>query len=143
MGGLFTYRRESLDATQLQLGQLASGLALAINEAQAKGLDMQGAIGQPFFTVGQPAIVGHADNLGLGAINATLNLDGANELRAADYSIKYDGVNYTVMRLPENTQVHFGTDLNNAQIDGMTITMTGSPAPGDQWLLSPVRDGAS
>lgn len=48
MGGLFTYRRESLDATQLQLGQLASGLALAINEAQAKGLDMQGAIGQPF-----------------------------------------------------------------------------------------------
>lgn len=47
------------------------------------------------------------------------------------------------MRLPENTQVHFGTDLNNAQIDGMTITMTGSPAPGDQWLLSPVRDGAS
>jgi flagellar hook-associated protein 1 FlgK len=142
LGGLLSYRRDSLDGTQLQLGQLAAGLALAINQAQRQGVDMQGATGKPFFTLGQPDVIGHTSNTGQGIINATLNLDGASALQAADYQISYDGINYTVLRMPEKAQVHFGTDLDNAQIDGMTVTMTGTPAAGDSWLLSPVRDAA-
>jgi len=142
LSGLLTYRKQSLDEVQRQLGRLATGLALEVNAAQAKGLDLKGEAGAPMFQIGQPDVLANANNRGNGVATATINLDAASALRAADYDIRFDGSNYTVTRQPDNEQIYFGTDLNNAQIDGMTISMSGTPSAGDAWRLMPGRDAA-
>lgn len=142
LGGLITFRKNSLDEVQRQLGQLATGMALAINEVQAQGVDLNGQAGTPIFKIGQPDVVANARNAGSGTLTASINLDGASQLRASDYDIRFDGTNYQVTRQPDGEQVYFGTTLNNAQIDGMTVTLGGAPSAGDSWKLMPSRDTA-
>jgi len=142
LGGLIAFRKNSLDEVQRQLGQLATGMALAINEVQAQGVDLNGQPGTPIFKIGQPDVVANARNAGSGTLTASINLDGASQLRASDYDIRFDGTNYQVTRQPDGEQVFFGTTLNNAQIDGMTVTLGGTPSAGDSWKLMPSRDTA-
>ena len=87
-------------------------------------------------------MVANARNAGSGTLTASINLDGASQLRASDYDIRFDGTNYQVTRQPDGEQVFFGTTLNNAQIDGMTVTLGGTPSAGDSWKLMPSRDTA-
>lgn len=141
LGGLFSFR-QSLGEMQHQLGQLAVGMSLAINAQQAQGLDMNGVTGAPIFNIGTPDVLANAGNRGNGVVNATFNLNGASEIRASDYEIRFDGVNYTVMRQPEDEQAYFGTSISNLQLDGMTITISGTPTTGDSWSLQPTRDAA-
>ncbi|MVW78188.1 flagellar hook-associated protein FlgK [Bordetella sp. 02P26C-1] len=140
LAGLLTYRDENLDAVQRQLGQLATGLALAMNAQQIQGLDLTGKPGTPMFLFGQPDQVANAQNRGTGQLTASINPDGAGDLRASDYDIKFDGANFRVTRQPDDVQVLFGASLDNAQIDGMTVSVGGAPLAGDSWKLMPTRD---
>lgn len=139
IAGLLQYRCESLDTVQRQLGQMAAGLAFSMNAAHAQGVDQHGAVGLPLFSIDQPQVLGRNGNAGTGVVAATINVDGASEIQAADYSIRYDGVNYAVTRLPGNQPVFFGTSMQNVQIDGMTISMAGAPTAGDTWMVMPAR----
>ena len=142
LGGLLMFRRQSLDQVQRQLGQLANGMALAINAVQTAGVDMNGETGATFFQIGQPDALAHSGNKGSGVLAAAINLNGASDLRAAEYDIRFDGTNYIVTRQPDNEQVFAGDPLTDVRFDGMTVSMTGAPAAGDRWALLPARDAA-
>src|SRR3546814_5241670 len=57
LAGFLQFRRESLDAVQDQLGQLAIGLALAFNNQHEAGLDLNGDPGQAMFGLVQPPAI--------------------------------------------------------------------------------------
>jgi len=142
LGGLLSYRDNALDPLQKQVGLLATGLALSINATQTQGLDLNGNAGQPMFTIGQPGITGNAKNLGTATVSASLNMNGAQDLKASDYTLKFDGTNYTLTRQSDNTTVYSGTSLSGVSVDGMTVSLSGSAAAGDSWTISPVSQGA-
>ncbi|MBV6273174.1 flagellar hook-associated protein FlgK [Alcaligenaceae bacterium CGII-47] len=64
LGGLLTFRADSLDVVQNDLGRIAMGLALAMNEAHQAGADLGGLQGGAFFKFGPPNVLNHESNTG-------------------------------------------------------------------------------
>ncbi|MFD1690735.1 flagellar hook-associated protein FlgK [Azotobacter chroococcum] len=62
LGGLMTFRSETLDKTQNQLGQLAVSLAQGFNAQHAEGVDLNGDAGGDFFSIGAPTVYSNANN---------------------------------------------------------------------------------
>src|SRR5690606_16451054 len=76
LGGLFTYRSETLDQIQNSLGRIAIGLASTFNAQHRLGQDQNGQLGGDFFNVAQPLVSGSTANNGNAEISATItNVD--------------------------------------------------------------------
>ena len=142
LGGLLQYREGPLSQIQRNLGRVAMGLGLAMNAQQAQGLDLNGLAGQPIFSIGKPDVIASGNNRGGGSVTALIDPAGAAALKASDYSIRYDGTNYVVTRMPEKADVYMSTSLSNVTIDGVIMDITGAPIAGDMWSIKPTRDGA-
>ena len=71
LGGLLTVRSQVLDPTVNQLGQFSVGLATIVNQAQASGMDLTGATGQPMFAVGGVLSTPASTNMGSSTIAVT------------------------------------------------------------------------
>jgi len=143
LGGLFDYRRQSLDAVQNDLGRMAAGLAMAVNQLHSAGVDVNGAAGEAFFTLDDVSAIGHASNTGNARLQASFS-GAAQDVTASDYRIRFhaESGEYTVTRLSDNTETRL-TSLP-ADIDGVTLALNaGTPADGDTWLLQPTRHAAA
>jgi flagellar hook-associated protein 1 FlgK len=141
LGGLLQFRTQSLDTLQNKLGQMAVGLAMAVNEQHKKGVDLHGATGTDFFSLGTAGAIGGAKNTGSGNITAAYT--DASQLTTSDYSIKFDGTDYTVTRVSDGASVYTGDGITTPmEFDGLTITLSGAPQPGDTWTLQPTRNAA-
>lgn len=51
LGGLLSFRSDSLDATQTRLNDIASTLATNFNDQHQLGVDLDGELGSPFFNI--------------------------------------------------------------------------------------------
>jgi flagellar hook-associated protein 1 FlgK len=140
IGGLVQFRSESLDTYQSRLGQLVTGLAMAANAVHEAGFTSSGTAGGQLFSVASFKALGNIANAGSGAINGSFS-DAAG-LTGSDYSIMYDGAQYTVTRLSDNYPLSFAAGSAIA-FDGMSLAFTGTPARGDTWLLTPTRHAAA
>ncbi|MDR3390454.1 MAG: flagellar hook-associated protein FlgK [Sulfuriferula sp.] len=139
LGGLLDFRSQTLDPAQNALGRVAIGLATTFNSQQALGLDQSGNFGSPFFTVGTPTVNANSGNTGTGALTASIT--DVNALTTSDYSLKYDGTNYTVTRASDGATTTFASFPQT--IDGVTYNLTGTPATGDNFLIRPTATGAT
>ena len=141
LGGLLKYRTETLDPAQNSLGRIATILGSTFNDQQKLGLDQNGVAGTNFFNIANPAVSGKSTNSPTAAMTATIT--NASALTTSDYTLSYDGTNYTVTRLSDNTQ----TVINPAAVpspvvDGVSysgVTM----AAGDSFKIKPTVDGAA
>jgi len=77
-------------------------------------------------------------NIGAGVVN--FSITDVTQLTVSDYQVNYDGANYNVVRLSDNTTVASGAGPFN--VDGMTITPGGVSVAGDSFYLRPTRLGA-
>ncbi|GGC03718.1 flagellar hook-associated protein FlgK [Oxalicibacterium flavum] len=141
LGGLFEYRSKTLDQIQNALGRIAIGLASTFNEQHKLGLDQNGDLGTDFFNVASPAVQAGAGNSPGSAIGAAITDAGA--LSTNDYRISFDGTNYRVTRLPDNVSVYNDDDFPADIIDGVTLTLDGPMAAGDEFMIRPTANGAS
>jgi len=140
LGGLLAFRSQSLDPAQNALGRIAVVLAGTFNDQHVLGQDLNGALGGNFFNVPSAQVTAGSGNTGNAQLAAAYSNYGA--LTTSDYQIAYDGVNYVVTRLADNTQQSFAA--LPATIDGVTVTLAaGAPNAGDQFLLRPTAGGAS
>lgn len=80
----------------------------------------------------------HQNNTGTGVINYSIT--DITALTTSDYRVSYDGTNYNVVRLSDNTTVASGA--GPFTVDGMDITPGGTPAAGDSFVIYPTRQGA-
>ncbi|TFL13643.1 flagellar hook-associated protein FlgK [Pusillimonas caeni] len=140
LGGLLQYRSEALDTVQNDLGRLAAGLAMAVNEIHRQGYDVNGAAGVDFFSLGAPKVIEAATNKGSAVAGAVLT--DANQLTAQDYRVVFDGSNYQITSVPGGSVVYEGDTLP-ASFDGVEFDISGgTPMAGDSWLVQPTRNAA-
>lgn len=141
LGGLMSFRSETLDKTQNQIGQLAVSLSVAFNEQHKQGVDLNGEQGEDFFTVRTPQAYGNTNN---SAEVASIEFDTANidQLRATDYTVRYDGSDFVVTRNDNGTVVEnavWDADEETLSFGGVTMTFDGGLQSGDRFEVQPVR----
>jgi len=140
LGGLIEFRSQTLEPAQNALGRVAIGLADTFNAQHQLGFDLNGVAGGAFFNVAAPAVGSNSANTGSAVIGASI--DNANALTISDYRLQYDGANYTLTRLSDNTTTTFATFPQI--VDGVELNLTsGAPATGDSFLIRPTVNGAS
>lgn len=145
LGGLLTFRTDVLDSTQNDLGRIALGISVAINEQHAQGYDLSGILGGDFFTVGTPKVIGNENNSAAAGTPAATYVPGdLSKITNQDYRIQFDGMNYTITRVPEGTAVTPTAAGTTLSFDGLEIDTAGmTPAAGDSWLIQPTRNAAA
>lgn len=138
LGGVLSFRDQSLNSAQNQLGLLAIGLGTAFNNQQALGLDLNGNPGKALFTVATPQVSSASTNLGTGAVTASIS--NPSQLTAQDYQLTYNSGTYSLSAV-NGSQVASFTSFPQT-IDGVTLNMTGTPQNGDTFLIRPTANGA-
>lgn len=157
MGGLVRYRDEVLDPTLNAMGRLALAIADEINRQLGQGLDLKGNVGAALFQdINDPQLAAlrvrpMSDNSS--DISGSLNIHNTQLLTTSDYRLEYDAVNatYSARRLSDGADMQVSGDpvtgLSLADAEGrdqgFTITLSGAPGHGDQFLVQPTRRGAS
>jgi flagellar hook-associated protein 1 FlgK len=136
LGGLLTFRSQSLDPAEAQLGAIATSFAAQVNGQNALGIDLSGNKGGALFTVGSPTIYTNPKNTG----GATLGVSFANPAQptTSDYTLAFDGTNYTLTDKATGSVVGQATSLTNP-IGGLQFSLTGSMAAGDSFTVEPTR----
>ncbi len=140
LGGLMTFRDQSLDAAQNALGRVAMGLAGTFNAQHQLGQDLRGALGGNFFAQPVPVVNNNTANTGSAVIGASVSSYAA--LTTSDYSLRFNGgTAYTLTRLSDNTVT--ALNLSTPQtVDGLAISASGTPAVGDSYTIRPSVNGA-
>lgn len=142
LGGLMTFRSETLDKTQNQLGQLAVSLAQGFNAQHAEGVDLNGDAGQDFFSIGAPTVYSNANNDSAAYLEASFS-DDLSGLTASDYDVKFSATDgYSVTRRDTGETTTFAADATTLEFGGMVVTVNGTPADGDRFLVQPTRHAA-
>ncbi|PXW85425.1 flagellar hook-associated protein 1 FlgK [Nitrosomonas sp. Nm84] len=142
LGGLLSFRSVTLDNTQNALGRIAITLAQTFNEQHQLGLDLNGDMGKDFFTVSQPKVVSASTNDA--SSNITVGISDFSALTTSDYQFSYDGANYTLTRLSDNSSVSTLVAPSGATpllLDGVSVTGT-TILPNERFLIQPTIDGA-
>ena len=138
LGGLFKFRDQVLTQANNTLGQIAIGLGNALNAQNKLGQDLNGALGGVLFNTGSPTVIAKATNSAGSGLNVTVASPG--QLTAADYRLDYDGTNYQLTNLADQTSRTFSSLPQS--VDGITIAVSSPLAAGDRFTISPTRYGA-
>ena len=143
LGGLLKFQNDMLNPVRNSLGRLAIGLADAINDQHALGLDLDGVPGQAIFNIGNPEILPLS-----GAVNTvSASITDSAALGNSDYSLVFNGGNsYTLTRLSDNQTTAIDTGgaspFTTAAVDGFTLTITAGATAGDEYIIRPAINGA-
>lgn len=141
LGAYLTFRDQSLEPARNSIGLVAIGLASSINQQNQMGQDLNGAQGANLFNAASPRVSPGANNTGSGAVTATIS--SVSSLTTSDYQLKYDGLNYTMLRLSDSKVTSLGTSLVPAPVvDGVTVNLTGAMTAGDSFTIRPTANGA-
>ncbi len=140
LAGLLRFQNSDLqDAGQL-LGRLALAIGTAVNAQHRLGLDLKGAAGGDLIQMGPiPDGLPASSNSGNATVAVavqTIPNSGASSLLASDYQINFTGSSAgSVTRLSDGLVTEFST--TPIKIDGLDLTITGTAAQGDSFLLKP------
>ncbi|WP_088286111.1 flagellar hook-associated protein FlgK [Ideonella sp. A 288] len=148
LAGLMAFQDDDLVEARNRLGQMAAGLAEAMNLQQSFGIDLTGATGADMFGIGDPVALPAASNdkvAGAFVASVDLAIVDATALKASEYTMVNDPANagmFIVTRLADDKV--FQPVASGDVIDGFSITV-GAPPPGpsDRYLLKPSSAAAS
>ncbi|MCQ6262371.1 flagellar hook-associated protein FlgK [Alcanivorax sp. MM125-6] len=146
LGGMLTFRNESLDKTQNQLGRLAVSLATALNDQHQAGTDLNGDPGQALFDVGQPRAFVNDRNTGGASISAAYG--DVDQLTASDYDLVVTDAGtgeFKVTRRDTGESFTATLDASGEMAIGGTVVSIGNAgtlADGDRFQLQPTRQAA-
>ncbi|QJT80230.1 flagellar hook-associated protein FlgK [Kosakonia sp. MUSA4] len=142
LGGLLAFRSQDLDQTRNTLGQLALSFADSFNQQHTQGYDANGDQGTDFFTIGSPTTLNNSKNTGDATLTAAVSDSSA--VQATDYKVVYDGTNWNVTRLSNNTSFTVTPDATDGTLnfDGLKITVGGTTGPvaNDSFTVKPVSN---
>ncbi len=160
LGGLMTFRSETLDKTQNQIGQLAASMVIGFNDQHRLGRDLNGDQGEDFFDMGQPIAYSNDRNSGTAEItSARFDEPNIAQLQATDYEVRVNTAavpggasDFTVIR--KDTGEALETDAltyednggTNATLSfgGVTLTFDDitNLQENDRYEVQPVRRAA-
>ena len=123
LGGILSFRSVTLDSVQNGLGRIALTLAQTFNDQHQLGMDLNGDMGEEFFAVSSPKVISALTNDPASTVTAEIN--DVRALTTSNYRFSYDGTNYTLTRLSDNSSVSMAAAPSNATpltMDGFSIT---------------------
>lgn len=139
LGALIDARSSVVDGARGDLGVIAMGITSFVNDQHRLGLDLNGNLGADFFKPLGPLVTSQSTNTGTGSVTATL-LD-AGAITGDEYELRFDGASYILSNTTTGeTQTGAGPTFT---VDGVEITVSGAPANGDAFLISPVSQAGS
>ncbi|MBB4865371.1 flagellar hook-associated protein 1 FlgK [Pseudomonas nitritireducens] len=143
LGGVLQFRNEALTSAQNRLGQLAITLAMSFNDQHAKGVDLSGNAGTQFFSVADPVTYTNAKNTGTASLDSKFT--DASQVALYDYNISYNSTSgYTVTRQDTGEVLNtFPVGTTTLSFGGMELTVNGTPADGDKFLVRPLEQAAA
>jgi len=105
IAGLLRFQNNDLTVANNLLGQMATAVSGALNKQQHLGLDLSqpSQPGGDLFSVGAARVLDASSNVGNAKLSVTVT--DPSQAQASDYSVKFDGTNYTVTRLTDNRAV--------------------------------------
>jgi flagellar hook-associated protein 1 len=139
LGALLDLRDDLLDPTSQSLGRTALTLAESFNAAHQANLDLDGVLGEAFFSLPEPRIQAADGNAASGLPG--LRIADAGALQLSDYELRFDGTEWSVRRQSDGQQVGTVAPGGTLDVDGLMLDMapvTGAAA-GDRFLLQPLR----
>jgi flagellar hook-associated protein 1 FlgK len=140
LGAYINFREQSLEPARNALGRMALGMATSINQQNQLGQDQNGALGANLLNAAVPLVNQSPSNTGTAAISASIT--NVSALTTSDYQLKFDGSNYSLLRLSDNAFTNLGATLPQT-IDGFTVGLTaGAAAAGDTFLIKPTAAAA-
>ncbi len=143
LGGILSFRNETLGNAQNALGRIAITLAQTFNEQHQLGIDLNGDMGEDFFSVATPKITSALTNDMASGI--TVAITDYRALTTSDYQFSYDGTNYTLTRLSDNQSISStvlpsaGTPLT---LDGISVD-SATILANEKFLVQPTVNGAA
>lgn len=142
LGGVMSFRSETLDNAKNALGRIAITLAQTFNEQHQLGMDLNGDMGEDFFAVPAPKVISAiTNNL---ASDITAGISDYSALTTSDYQFSYDGTNYILTRLSDNTSVRTAIAPSGAlplTLDGISVTAATILA-NERFRIQPTINGA-
>lgn len=148
IGGLLAVKDEVVDTAQNTLGRIALALTQHFNAQHQLGSDLNGNNGGLFFAdimTTAPAVLTDAtNNPASGSI--AVSITDVNALTSSDYRLNYDGSNFSLVRMDDNTLVDSGfttADFPRTVVaEGLRLSLNGGFSAGDSFLIRPTRDAA-
>jgi flagellar hook-associated protein 1 FlgK len=146
IGGLTQFRTQILNPGEASLGQSAVTLSSLLNTQNASGLDQNGAIGGNLLNVGGSSVLPSSLNTGTAQVSASIT--SLSSLTTDSYQLKYSGTAWNL----EDTTTGASTALTSSTTGGvttltggagLTFTVNGTPATGDQFLVEPTGNAVS
>ncbi|AXK66810.1 flagellar hook-associated protein FlgK [Burkholderia sp. IDO3] len=138
LGGLLAFRNQTLDPAQAQLGAIATSFAAQVNGQNALGVDLSGMPGGKLFTIPDPAVYANQGNTG--NASPSVSFTNASQPTTSDYTLSYDGTNYTLTDRASGTVVGQSTSMP-ASIGGLDFSFAAGTQmnAGDQFTVLPTR----
>ena len=143
LGGLLQATTQLINPTRNGLGELATALAAQVNAQQQVGLDQNGQLGKPLFSVAMPQAFGNAQNAGTATMTASAVNVGA--LTTDDYVLRYQGGSWTAIVAGTGQAAAVtgaGTAASPLVVGGVSLVVGGTPANGDSFLIKPTAQAA-
>lgn len=148
LGGLIQFRSEALDAAQSAIGRLSLAIGQSFNDQHKLGVDLNGAIGTDMFQLGTATVLPNANN-SVKTTVATASITNTSALTTSDYSLHFDGTNYTLTRLSDNQQVTTAVPAAGAtyplsfSADGFSVQINAAMGANDSFMIQPTRNAAT
>ncbi len=143
LGGLLSARSQVLNPTRNALGRISVAVATVVNQQQQSGMTLNGTAGQAMFTVGGVQVLPDTANTGSATVSVTRG--SLSQLTTDNYTLQYSGGTWKLTDQTTGqavTTTGSGTAASPLQGAGLSITITGTPAANDSYLIEPTA-GAS
>ena len=141
LGGLLDFRKNVLEPTRNSLGRTAIAIAETMNAQMRDGMDLNGNLGQNFFTYSNPQINSFSTNTGTATVSAVIS--DVSALTIDNYEIAFDGANWTLTSDSGNTATIANGAPATLTFEGLTLTINGAGAfTGDRFTIKPTAAAA-
>jgi len=143
LGGALSFLTDVLGPTQNEIGRVALGFSIALNEQHQRGLDLDGNLGLALFETGDAQVFPSRNNSNLLTDITGATIEDVSQITADDYQLEFDGANWSLTNLTTGSPVPLTPDGADFLADGMRFTVDPAASAGDTYLVRPSRNGAS
>jgi len=148
----YEFRDEHLEQAKTEINRLAMAISSTINDAQHSGLDLNEAEGLNVFSDINTAILEQSRVLtptqNSGNLQARISITDVSKLPTDEFKIAFDGANYTMTNLSNNSTLNLGSPgaINNNAMDTygfQFIEDVGTPNADDFFIIKPTEKSAA
>jgi flagellar hook-associated protein 1 FlgK len=127
------------------LNQLATTFAGAVNTSQAEGLTATGAAGGDLFEVPGPSVAAACGNTGSATLSAQISDASTLPADGGPFTLSFSAANgWTAVDQSSHASYPVTTTAAGAlSFAGITVSVTGTPADGDQFVVNPAPGAAA